>query len=190
MYYEFFRNQYDHEWNQRNVHNAATAIPMTILAVIASATSAMLVDFPYKNNVSTALFVQIQLLFLVQLIARSFYCIYRSYWGHEYNQLASAQKLYQYKNELTEFVARTPPDNDDTKVSEETEHQFVSSICKLMAEATDVNAGVNSRRATYLHKAVQLIAWASIWVAIAGACYVCAKASAPEKVYQVKVVTK
>lgn len=189
MNYEFFRKQYDAGWEQRNVHNAATSIPLTILAVLASAASVMMVEYPYKGNAATGFFTLWGLLAL-SLAGCAFYCVYRSYWGHLYHQLPHAEALFSYQQQLVDYHASNQQTSCWPSHAVKANDDFSYFLCQRLAEATDENTKVNELRATYLHTAVKLIAIGMLFVALEGGFYVYAKASADEKIHQIELHNK
>lgn len=182
---DLFRQQYDFELEQRNSIASATNIPIVAITVLASATSVVLLDFPYKSTYQCYAFLMFASLALVS-IAIAVWCLFRSFWNYEYQKLPSSTALKQHYDALFTWHQRAGATAKDAK--ERADADFSDYLDSRLAEAGDWNGQNNIVRGNYLHLATAAVAIAVTMLLPAGLLYAYNKAAADDKIYQVKLV--
>lgn len=185
MHTELFRKQYDFELEQRTALTSATNIPIVAITVVSSAASAALLDFQYAWSASSYAFM---LFIAVALVAVCFsvYSVFRSFWNYEYQKLSSPTRLRQYFRDLLDWhVARGAGADAAFRLAKEDFQDFVD---ERLAEASSWNGQNNLARGNFLHRATAAVAFAVVALLPAAGLYAYVKASAVDKIHQVRVV--
>ena len=184
MHPELFRKQYDFELEQRNSLTAATNIPIVAITVVASATSVILLDYRYSRDFLSYVYGGFAGAAL-SAIAFSFYSVFRSFWNYEYQKLPSAKSLRQHSVALHTWHLQNGSTPEDAKTM--TDSDFAEYMAGQLAEAADWNGQNNVVRGNYLHRATAAIALGVALFMPAALLYANNKATAEEKVHQVRV---
>lgn len=181
---ELFRKQYDFELEQRNTIASATNIPIVAITVVASATSAVLLDFQYTRSLLTFVFLAFTSLTLVAIVF-SVYYLFRSFWNYEYKKLPSSSALKQYHDELLDWHSVNGQSSKEAPAS--AAEDFLQYINSRLAEASDWNGQNNIVRGNFLHMATAAVAIAVASLIPAGLSYIYNKATAEEKTHKVRI---
>jgi len=184
MHPDLFRKQYDFELEQRNGLTAATNIPIVAITVVASAASVILLDYQYNRDLLSYAFGGFAGAAL-STIAFSVYSVFRSFWNYNYQKLPSGKALRKHSETLLAWHMQNESSTEDAKVL--AEGDFADYLTGQIAEAADWNGQNNVVRGNYLHRATAAIALAVALFLPAALLYAHNKATADEKVYQVRI---
>lgn len=184
MHPELFYKQYDFELEQRNALTAATNIPIVAITVVASATSVILLDYRYSQNLLSYVYGGFASAALLT-IAFSVYSVFRSFWNYDYQKLPTAKSLQLHNHALYAWHLQLGCTPEDAKTLADAD--FADYVAGQIGEAADWNGQNNVVRGNYLHRATAAIAL-GVALFLAGALlYAHNKATAEEKVYQVRL---
>ena len=187
MLRDLFQKQYDFELDQRNALASAVNVPIVAITVLSTAASAALLDFPYKFNILSGLFIAFALPALA-LLGFAIYSAMRSFWGYNYQKLPDPPALKAHLAELSRWhVANGTP---AAEVAAAAGRDFQEYIDDRLAEAVESNGTNNIARGNYLHRATAAVGMALAVFVPAAATYAYAKATADDKVHQVQLVPK
>ena len=181
---DLFRKQYDFELEQRNAIASATNIPIVAITVVASATSAVLLDFQYSASPLTFIFLGFAFLTLVSIVS-SVYFLFRSFWNYEYQKLPGSSALKQHHDDLLAWHSANGLPSKEAKAS--TTEDFSQYINSRLAEASDWNGQNNIIRGNYLHMATAAVAISIASLIPGGLSYIYNKTTAEEKTHKVKI---
>lgn len=182
---ELFRKQYDFELEQRNSLASAANIPIMAITILASAISAILIDYKYNGNyfdIVFFIFVAIVLFF----IFRAFLFVFRSFWNYDYKKLPSLSLMNNHYYELIKWHENAGFKLDDAKKLAYAD--FSEYINERLSDASDWNSQNNIARGNYLHVANLAVAIGVAILIPTGLMYVYNKLSSDEDIYQVKVL--
>lgn len=180
---ELFRKQYDFELEQRNSLASAANIPIMAITVLASAISAILIDYKYNNNYYDYVFfvcVSIVLFF----IFRAFLFVFRSFWNYDYKKLPSLSSMNAHYYELINWH-----ENAGSDTAQNLAHiDFSKYINERLSEASDWNSQNNIARGNYLHVANLAVAIGVAILIPTGLIYIYNKSSSDEEVHKVEIL--
>lgn len=182
---DLFRQQYDFELEQRNSIASATNIPIVAITVVASATSVALLDYQYKSVFQSYAFL-VFAFFALLSIAFAVWCLFRSFWNYEYQKLPSSAALKQHYDALLTW--HQGEGNNPIETKERAGVDFSDYLDSRLTEAGDWNGQNNIVRGNYLHLATASVAIAVAMLLPAGLIYAYNKATADDKIHQVKLV--
>ncbi|MDP1924968.1 MAG: hypothetical protein Q8K57_09315 [Thiobacillus sp.] len=185
MHIELFRKQYDFELEQRISIASTTNIPIVAITVVASALSAVLLDYQYKYNPQSYAFLVFSFLALVAIIFSVFF-LFRSFWNYEYQKLPSAALLKQHYDELHTWHVQNGRIPQEAK--EIADADFIEYVNVRLAEAGDWNGQNNIVRGNYLHMATAAVALSVAALIPAGLIYIHNKATSEDNIHQVEIV--
>ncbi|MDR3411882.1 MAG: hypothetical protein P4L87_13220 [Formivibrio sp.] len=183
---DLFRQQYDFELEQRNSIAAATNIPIVAITVVASATSAVLLDYQYKSVFQSYVFLIFASFALIAIVVAISY-LFCSFWNYEYQKLPNSTALKQHFEALFTWHSGEGLTQEDAKKFAVID--FEDYVNQRLAEAGDWNGQNNIIRGNYLHRATAAVAVAVVMLIPAGLIYAHNKATADDKIYQVRLVS-
>ncbi len=185
MFGELFQKQYDFELEQRNSIASATNIPLVAITILASATSALLLDYQYKNTLQCYFFLAFAVITLVSILF-SVFCLFRSFWNYEYQKLPTSTSLKQHYQDLHAWHIQNGNHSKDAIENAATD--FSSYVEAKLAEAADWNGQNNIVRGNYLHMATVAVAIGVASLIPVGLIHIYNKANSEEKTHQVRVL--
>ena len=185
MHSDLFHKQYDFELDQRNGLTSATNIPIVAITVVASATSVILIDFRYGRDLLSYIFGTFSLATLAA-ITFSIYSVFRSFWNYDYKKLPRSCDLRKHGEDLQAWHGQNGSSTADARTLAAAD--FADYLSGQIAEAADWNGQNNVVRGNYLHRATAAIALGVALLLPSALLYAHNKATAEEKIYQVRVV--
>jgi hypothetical protein len=184
---ELTRKQYDFEIDQRNALASAINIPIVAITVVASAASAVVLDFSYELSPRTYAFALCMTTAMAAVVF-SVYSVFRSFWNYEYQKLSSPKALTAHYNELIAW--HKGQGQADEVAVQNAKADYETYVYEHLSEAADWNGQNNLARGNYLHRATAAIAIAVACFVPAALLYAHARATSPEKIYQVRVLVQ
>lgn len=154
MELKFVEDRYDYELQRKEQLNAAMALPVGVLTVLAGAAIGMARTLTRQDPVVTGVFVGILILVIVFFFVCAS-CLWRAFIAQTYIYLPTLSSLDQWEEDDRQFksyvesTGGTTPDDDD----------FSSFLRKGIIEAADANTKSNDFRSKWMH-------WSRIWLLV------------------------
>lgn len=184
MLSEILQKQYDFEHHYRSELSAATNSPIVGVTLISSATAVAILDYQYSNSITTYIFLMLTV-GTVASLAAAVYFTFRSAWNYVYRKLAPAPKLVDHHRALIEWhILRGHTSDEAVHLAAVDFREFVDS---KLSEAAEWNGQNNLRRGIFLHMATTSVAVALALFVPLAILYSYARATAPDRVYQIDV---
>src|SRR5690606_36669128 len=142
-------------------------------------------DFPFAKNPLSVVYLAFT---SIAYIAAAFamYSVFRSFWNYEYQKLAGPTALKRHFDDLIAWHSANSQDLEEA--TKRALDDFRDYIDARLSEAAEWNGQNNVARGNYLHRATAAVAIAVACFIPAAVLYAHTKASAGEKVHQVRIV--
>jgi hypothetical protein len=161
---EFLKELYFHEWDRRAHLSEETNLPTTVATAVLGATFFLLLTFPYRLDVVTALFGALVIAAVCFEMA-TIYHLYHAIHGYVYERLASTHELVTAKEAILTWHRERGRGGEDCV--RQAQADFDSDIFVRFVRATDINRKNNKEKGDFLHRAREAMIRALVFVGLA-----------------------
>jgi hypothetical protein len=144
--FEFYEKLYFHEIDMREKLSARIQVPLAVFISLVGALAFMLQNYEDTVHNQASYFFILFLAASSLALLVSLYFFIRSWYGHTYSFLPTAQKTESYREEL----CKTYNEYEDGKTI--AENHLDEYLCNYMITCSSINTEVNDARAWYFHK--------------------------------------
>ena len=170
---EFYKGQYDSEWQRRDQLQSASSLPVAVLTLLGSSAIVMADRFEAVDRFSSALF-WIALGVAIVCGISGIYVLAKSYYGYMYRRIPLPSLLQEYERELRKYYSAEASASEAAIQKEVNDH-----LVNAYVDAGDRNAVNNANRGEYLHNANTVIIVALAFVAVAAVPFAISVKSRP-----------
>ena len=144
--FKLYEKLYFHEIEMREKLSARLQIPLALILSLTGLLAFMLQNFERSLSNMASIFFVVFLVLSAFALAASVYYFVRSWFGHTYSFLPSAQDTENYRQELY----KTYDPYEDGKAT--ADGHFDEFLCLYMIRLSSINTQCNDKRSIYLHK--------------------------------------
>lgn len=164
MHIEFYRSQYDFEFDQRTHLGSSVNIPVTAATFLFGGLAALSMRFDFTCELSTFFFSAAAVGASISLVM-TIYFIFRSLLGYEYEKLPAPSALRSHHQSLIDWHLQ----HNSTR--EAAEVDFQEYLSSKLSQAAERNSENNINRGSYIYMATFSIAVSVVLILIAASVF-------------------